>query len=329
MATAQRNFNRSTPIVKSYLNGHRAPINCLSLNYSKSLLISGSEDSIARIWDLSKRKSIRGLCAPTGEIINSVCFHPKDDTKAYIAYSSTIAEFDLRRSEIVLRTEMINKQITVHQDEINKICFNSTASLISSSDDSGLINMINFDTEPTLVKSLNHDVDTICSCIAFNENDQSQLFSASYDCTIKLWDYKRSRLVHEFRVNEISSINPPFIHDISISNRYLGAALGNSTAIVFDIPTRKQIQTLDNHFGAVCQFKWIFSNQWITTATTNGKIFIWKFKTKKGNNPIEANLYIEHRTNINSIVVIDNYNTNSFEILVADTSNTITTYNVN
>ena len=60
------------PIVSFSLKGHKSSIN--SLDFQESLLLSGSDDKTARLWDLRTSKTC--LCLRTQGEVTSVAFAP-------------------------------------------------------------------------------------------------------------------------------------------------------------------------------------------------------------------------------------------------------------
>lgn len=69
---AQRISNMSDRIGKTIFKGHKGSVLCLA--HCNSLLLSGSEDKTARVWDL--RTSRTALCLVAGEQVTSVAFAP-------------------------------------------------------------------------------------------------------------------------------------------------------------------------------------------------------------------------------------------------------------
>ena len=65
-------------IRSSKFKGHQGSVLCLDFNSSDSLLLSGSEDQTARIWDVRDASSRRraSLCIVTQGEVLSACFVP-------------------------------------------------------------------------------------------------------------------------------------------------------------------------------------------------------------------------------------------------------------
>lgn len=78
--TAQQ--QQQQQLVSSKYEGHKAPV--LSLAYQaqggSELLLSGSEDHTARLWDLRDSKRRACLCIPTQGEVLSVAFRPPKPT---------------------------------------------------------------------------------------------------------------------------------------------------------------------------------------------------------------------------------------------------------
>mmetsp|Transcript_14310 Transcript_14310/g.16403 ORF Transcript_14310/g.16403 Transcript_14310/m.16403 type:complete len:84 (+) Transcript_14310:104-355(+) len=76
-------------IVSFTLKGHKSSVNCLSYQNETSLLLSGSDDTTARLWDL--RTSKASLCIRTDSPVTSVAFG-KGPSKEEIVLSGPFAK---------------------------------------------------------------------------------------------------------------------------------------------------------------------------------------------------------------------------------------------
>ena len=143
------------------LKGHRAAVLCLDISSpvsstsSSSLLLSGSEDGTARLWDLREHQR-RGacLCIQTidgGDVLSAVFAppHPQrrrpsttttttttasssstpssssfaQDYTVYLGVENTVLEYDLRNATSPILSEPTNNwdRILQNQDEVNQI----------------------------------------------------------------------------------------------------------------------------------------------------------------------------------------------------------------
>ena len=139
------------------LKGHRAAVLCLDISSSSSLLLSGSEDGTARLWDLREHQR-RGacLCIQTidgGDVLSAVFAPPHphrrppstttttsssstpsslsssssssfaQDYTVYLGVENTVLEYDLRNATSPILSEPTNNwdRILQNQDEVNQI----------------------------------------------------------------------------------------------------------------------------------------------------------------------------------------------------------------
>lgn len=79
-------------IKSSKFLGHQAPVLSLKVSQDDHLLLSGSEDHTARLWDLRDTNRRRAsLCIQAGGDVLSVAFAPKRDEEASADLSSPFA----------------------------------------------------------------------------------------------------------------------------------------------------------------------------------------------------------------------------------------------
>ncbi|KAL7420576.1 Beige protein-like 1 [Cryptotrichosporon argae] len=60
------------------LRGHTRPVTCLAVSEAWSLLVTGSEDGTALVWDMNRLRYIRTLQTPSGEPIKYTAVHEAD-----------------------------------------------------------------------------------------------------------------------------------------------------------------------------------------------------------------------------------------------------------
>ena len=72
--------NNNNQFTSAKYQGHTAPVLSLAVSEDYSLLLSGSEDHTARLWDLRDNNRRRAsLCIQTGGEVLSVAFTPKNN----------------------------------------------------------------------------------------------------------------------------------------------------------------------------------------------------------------------------------------------------------
>mmetsp|Transcript_9712 Transcript_9712/g.23527 ORF Transcript_9712/g.23527 Transcript_9712/m.23527 type:complete len:505 (-) Transcript_9712:566-2080(-) len=125
--------------------GHGAAVLCLDLSSpsqsSSPLLLSGSEDGTARLWDLRDHRRRACMCikVPGGGDVLSAVFAPRSDEaktipnettafgrdcSVYLGVENTVLEYDLRHTESPLILSEPTKdwsRLLQNQDEVNQI----------------------------------------------------------------------------------------------------------------------------------------------------------------------------------------------------------------
>jgi len=110
-------------IERRLVQGHTDAVTCLELGkqtWNAGMMLSGSEDCTARLWDLVGGKALRCLKAFGTNAVNSVCFSPTENLICAAA-GNEISFFDLRQQSVILRKAT---HVCLNSDEINEICFN-------------------------------------------------------------------------------------------------------------------------------------------------------------------------------------------------------------
>ncbi len=115
---ASEDTSYSPKVQKRTLKGHRQPVLCIShpgdhAKYSSntdahhpSLLLSGSEDGTARLWDLRTRKTAYCIIAPTIEDepndVTAVAFHPSIIEEGQISGDSSDTNISTSRMDCMV-----------------------------------------------------------------------------------------------------------------------------------------------------------------------------------------------------------------------------------
>eukprot|EP00980_Cylindrotheca_fusiformis_P017907 scaffold5682_cov140-Cylindrotheca_fusiformis.AAC.18 len=125
-------------IQSALFQGHQAPVLSLNVSQDDALLLSGSEDHTARLWDLRENTKRRAsLCIQAGGDVLSVAFAPKHlneasvdlsspfarDHSIYLSVENCVYEYDLRKvtSPIINQPTHDLSPILQNQDEVNQL----------------------------------------------------------------------------------------------------------------------------------------------------------------------------------------------------------------
>ncbi len=132
-------------VPSSQLSGHTRSVLCLHAAGEQSehphLLLSGSEDSTCRVWDVRVGSAVRCVKAfgPSNPAVTAVTFHPRSPYTIFVAAEKMLHRVDLRmnRDQIIIRQSV--NQFTHHSEEINQMSIKNSAgaSFLAACDDEG------------------------------------------------------------------------------------------------------------------------------------------------------------------------------------------------
>lgn len=354
-------------IERRLLRGHSSSVTCLELGraaWCSAMMISGSEDSTVRVWDLASEKAIRclkgfpescGNKSTSSVNVNSVCFSPNRDVVACAA-GNVICMFDLRSKSIVLKECL---KFAMNTDEINEISFNEKGTFLAAADDSGEVKVFDMKQHtqqqpPSTFKTLRGH-ENICSSVVFHPKQPWELFSGGFDCSVRRWDFSKARsssLFDSFSSSAAATqcINPPFVHSLAVSSSvtWLAAGLGNQNVWLHNFADSKERQ-LEGHNGSVSQVQFLDDNT-LLSAGNDRLLMLWdlsslqstpavakttkrKSKSKKKGNlqteestepELQAKLSLEHPLKLNW--VRGRSKENELNIYVGDVSPHISSY---
>jgi len=213
-----------------------------------------------------------------------------------------------------------------NESEINQIKLSDNNKYLAACDDSGNIQIYDINNN-NVFNTLSNGHTNICSTISFRPTREWEIFSGGFDCNIIQWQIQNGEQINIYnnqREEESNKIiNPPFVHhiDISVDGKYLVAALGDGTVVVYSVLKKCVIFKLNHHNASVSQvlFPTFAPSTHILSSGNDRKINLYKVtypteikkpqsskkrnKNKKGkkNNPTQDQLNIEQPQNPNSL----------------------------
>jgi WD40 repeat protein len=248
-----------------------------SANFSTDgkLVVTGSWDSSARIWDAATGAVIRKLASVDGHegFVLSACFSPDDDSKFVLTSGDSGNVIIWERA-----TGKIVKKIAAHPgSSVNHAVFSPNGKLILTSSGDKTASLWNVETGKQVQKFEGHEWPV--SAGAFS-NTGEWIITASEDNTARVWNAASGTLLfhlkgHTGNVNAVA-FAPGTKHRAVTASQ-------DGTVKVWDLnetmsdeqEDTKEILTLDGHTREVTSVVFSPNGRYILTGSEDGKAILW------------------------------------------------------
>jgi WD40 repeat protein len=288
------NMIKEGNVTSTKLKGHQGPVLCLahsgtntsgvstaSQSSAAASLLSGSEDSTSRVWDLRSNCVRASLCIKAPGAVLSVSFGPRwtdpsdsiardgpsqvrRDYSVFLSVGNSVLGYDLRyaSSPVIVEPSVDLSNVLESADEINQIAFSpprrQRSLHLAAADDAGCVRVTDaFALSSTSSKNqriLHHGISETNMAMVTSVNFRPhckhlELASGGTDCTVKLWDIMKpkhpisSHLIANSDAGANQVCNPPMVHTMawSPSGRLLVAGLGDGSCCIFGVENRSLI----------------------------------------------------------------------------------------
>jgi len=218
------------------LRGHHGPVLGLSAHPTEPRrLLSHSEDGTCRVWESSSRRATRCIVAGT-QPVSAATFLGPDGGLVAVVLGSTLALYDLRRPDFILRSADTSLLLGLGPDEeVNHLAAHGDGTLCCAADDGALylVGTAAKDTDAGDLRLLEtlplHD--NVCAVAKYRQRaGNKEIVSGGYDCCMFHFDADSSTMLNSLNVSSVPShgrlVNPPFVHCLDVDPKGDNAALG-------------------------------------------------------------------------------------------------------
>ncbi len=299
--------------------GHSSDVSSLDVHPSSQLLLSGSDDGTARIWDIrvsSSSSSSSQACCTTEGPVTAVAWDATD-SGCFVATETILSWYDLRMKRV--------NKVFESMDEINQIVScplrfrplihknkkklrhkkkESTAVLqyptMACADDAGQVtlwSLLEHETDSSTSQTnwqhchtLSHAADTLVLSCALDEQSK-YLVTGTSDCCVRLWSWTTGQLLSQFSVTTAvqpdqkhsQSYNPPMIHTLTWmpSSQFFVAGCGDGSLAVGNAQGVWLSRVDAAHGASVAACCPFGDSAWGCLASTgnDGRIVLWDMQS--------------------------------------------------
>jgi WD40 repeat protein len=245
------------------LKEHNAPVNSVAISPDQQYLVSGGEDKLLAVYNLSTLESLYkypdNYYAPRAIVItqpNTIFLGSGPDIKLIDLTNKTLAVYSGNTTPIW------------------SIDYAPDRNIITAGSFDYKIKVWDVGTTAIILTLEGHTKSTLP--VAFSP-DGKYIVSGSLDKTVKIWNAKTGEMMRSL---EKHSDN---IYDIEFhpSGRYFASASRDKTIRLWDFETGEVIKTYVGHDKAVMDIEFTPDGNHLLSASLDGTIRLWETKTAK------------------------------------------------
>ncbi|KAG8931524.1 TOR complex subunit lst8 [Tulasnella sp. 419] len=238
--------NSSTPVV--VFEGHGNNVTSVSFHSEGKWVVTGSEDSTIRIWDLRSSHLYRSY--DNGSPVNDVCIHPNQGELISCDQAGSIKQWDL--SENVCTLELA----PAGDVPIRSVSIASDGSCLVAGNNKGKVFVwkINDDhsQHPRFQAVFKFTAHTRYLTRCLLSPDVKLLATCSADTTVKIWSITPN---YEFKLEKILQGHQRWVWDCAFSadSAYLVTASSDHVARLWELASGETVRQYNGHRkAAVC-----------------------------------------------------------------------------
>ncbi|ETO20342.1 G-protein beta WD-40 repeats containing protein [Reticulomyxa filosa] len=257
------------------LQGHSASVNSITFSPDGTKLVSSSDDSTVRIWDVASGTNIQVLKGHSNSV-NCARFSP--DGKIIVSCSSdeTIRLWDVDSGDV--------KEVIHYPFSIQKVQFCPDGQKIISRSISGIVQTWDLVSNQKITLNINESSD-------FRLSPNGQLILSNNSSKITILNPKSGDKLHELRVYT-STLSAQF----SADGKTMLCYYRDKIIRLYDLVLEREVKTLKGHSADITDVKLLQDYRTIVSCSDDKTIRLWDLKYA-----IEVQRLIGHSEGITEI----------------------------
>ncbi len=240
--------------------GYTKAVNAVALSADGRQALSGGQDNVLRLWDISTGLLLQTFDAQTSSV-NSVAFSPDGRQILSGGNDKQVQLWDLVTGKIV-------KAMEGHTGEVTSIAFSPGAVQVLSGSRDKTVKLWDV-AAGQLLKTFEGHAGEVLS-VAFS-SDGRHVLSASADKTLKLWDAETGQLLKTFEghANEVISAA------LSPDGRQALSGSRDRTVKLWDVAAGQLLKTFEGHSDEVLSVVFSPDGSRILSASKDKTLKLW------------------------------------------------------
>jgi WD40 repeat protein len=253
-----------------------SPVTALAFDPSSRFLVSGSEDSTLRLWNVKNSSEIRSVVGHRMAEITGAAVTPDSKTVVTAGRDSVLRVWDFA-------TGRASKILQGHEHAIKALALRPDGKAVAGGGEDTRILVWNT-SNGKLTQTLNGHDDFVNS-VAFSP-DGKTLASGSNDMRVILWDIatQKPRAVLRGHADAVNAV--AFSADGSI----VASASDDATIRLWDARSGQALATLNGHKGVVTTLAFSPKELMLVSGSADTLVRVWDIRTRKEVRSLQGNV---------------------------------------
>ncbi|WP_437948078.1 PQQ-binding-like beta-propeller repeat protein [Sorangium sp. So ce296] len=248
------------------LYGHSGRVNACAISPDGQHIVSGSDDTTLKVWDLETGKLLSTLQGHSSWV-NACALSPDGQRIVSASSDRTLKIWDLATGRLL-------STLQGHSDWVRACALSPDGQRIVSASDDATLKVWDLATGKLLYTLEGHSGGVKACALS---PDGQRIVSASNDTTLKVWDLATGRLLHTLKGHsegvKACALSPDGQRIISAS--------GDTTLKVWDLATGRLLHTLKDHSEGMKACALSPDGQRIVSASDDTTLKVWDLATGK------------------------------------------------
>ncbi|MEB3280443.1 MAG: serine/threonine-protein kinase [Lyngbya sp.] len=281
-------YSEETPekIVKNInrLQGHSAPVKAIAIGPKGYILISGSEDSSIRLWNLKTGQLLHRFLAHR-DTVNTIAIHPNGHRLVSGSLDRTILAWNLKNRTMADRFFSHSGSPYSHRcGAVYSVAYSPDGRIIASGSEDRSLKIWNQRNGELLYRLCEHFGEVLCVSFTQPEPDlvslmansdahpQNSLFASSgTDGLIKIWQFGNLKSLHTLEGHSDTVYSLAFSRD----RKMLVSGSGDRTIKLWNFYTGETLNTLKGHDDQIVSIAISPDGQLLASASQDGIVKLW------------------------------------------------------
>lgn len=258
------------------LAGHTGAVSSVSFSGNGRMVVTGSRDKTARVWEAGTGRLVRTLKGHK-DAVTAVAFNPEGTVVASGSMDRTIIIWDAGSGQPI---------VTLPKETgfVNSVEFSPDGQALAAALSDGRIKMWDVSSGQG-IQSLDGHSGAVFS-LAFSP-DGRWLASGGRDQTVRLWNIGSGQQAREFRGHSDAVNTVAFSPD----GRWLASASDDKTVKLWDVASGSELRTFTGHTGAADGLAFSPDGRWLAAGSEDKTVLVWNTATGEELKSLTGHIY--------------------------------------